>query len=67
MYIDYLRTENIYRFLKKFFSTLDMRWFGGVPLISLGKKTMKQPVYVSFPKTKTISYPVCFFPLFLSP
>ena len=25
----------------------DIRWFGGVPLISLGKKTVKQPVYVS--------------------
>ncbi|NXN22897.1 NDUA9 dehydrogenase, partial [Nycticryphes semicollaris] len=24
----------------------NMRWFGGVPLISLGKKTVKQPVYV---------------------
>ncbi|TKC47735.1 hypothetical protein EI555_016425, partial [Monodon monoceros] len=24
-----------------------IRWFGGVPLISLGKKTVKQPVYVS--------------------
>lgn len=25
----------------------NMRWFGGVPLISYGKKTVKQPVYVS--------------------
>lgn len=25
----------------------DIRWFGGVPLISLGMKTVKQPVYVS--------------------
>ena len=25
----------------------DIRWFGGVPLISLGFKTVKQPVYVS--------------------
>ncbi|NXI27718.1 NDUA9 dehydrogenase, partial [Sterrhoptilus dennistouni] len=24
----------------------NMRWFGGVPLIALGKKTVKQPVYV---------------------
>ncbi|XP_068134235.1 NADH dehydrogenase [ubiquinone] 1 alpha subcomplex subunit 9, mitochondrial [Hyperolius riggenbachi] len=24
----------------------NMRWFGGVPLISMGKKTVKQPVYV---------------------
>uniref|UniRef100_A0A8D0LBU8 NADH dehydrogenase [ubiquinone] 1 alpha subcomplex subunit 9, mitochondrial n=1 Tax=Sphenodon punctatus TaxID=8508 RepID=A0A8D0LBU8_SPHPU len=24
----------------------NMRWFGGVPLISLGKKTVKQPVHV---------------------
>ncbi|XP_005040230.1 PREDICTED: NADH dehydrogenase [ubiquinone] 1 alpha subcomplex subunit 9, mitochondrial [Ficedula albicollis] len=24
----------------------NMRWFGGVPLVSLGKKTVKQPVYV---------------------
>ncbi|XP_030070440.1 NADH dehydrogenase [ubiquinone] 1 alpha subcomplex subunit 9, mitochondrial [Microcaecilia unicolor] len=24
----------------------NMRWFGGVPLISLGKKTVKQPIYV---------------------
>uniref|UniRef100_A0A8C9GA06 NADH dehydrogenase [ubiquinone] 1 alpha subcomplex subunit 9, mitochondrial n=1 Tax=Pavo cristatus TaxID=9049 RepID=A0A8C9GA06_PAVCR len=46
MYIDYLPTESIYSFHKLFFSPLDMRWFGGVPLISLGKKTVKQPVYV---------------------
>ncbi|XP_075066313.1 NADH dehydrogenase [ubiquinone] 1 alpha subcomplex subunit 9, mitochondrial [Mixophyes fleayi] len=25
----------------------NMRWFGGVPLISLGQKTVKQPIYVS--------------------
>ncbi|KAM9311009.1 NADH dehydrogenase [ubiquinone] 1 alpha subcomplex subunit 9, mitochondrial [Gastrophryne carolinensis] len=25
----------------------NMRWFGGVPLIAYGKKTVKQPVYVS--------------------
>uniref|UniRef100_A0A8P0TCX5 NADH dehydrogenase [ubiquinone] 1 alpha subcomplex subunit 9, mitochondrial n=1 Tax=Canis lupus familiaris TaxID=9615 RepID=A0A8P0TCX5_CANLF len=31
------------RFLNHFANT---RWFGGVPLISLGKKTVKQPVYV---------------------
>ncbi|XP_060023137.1 NADH dehydrogenase [ubiquinone] 1 alpha subcomplex subunit 9, mitochondrial isoform X1 [Lagenorhynchus albirostris] len=31
------------RFLNYFAS---IRWFGGVPLISLGKKTMKQPVYI---------------------
>ncbi|KAM5334408.1 NADH dehydrogenase [ubiquinone] 1 alpha subcomplex subunit 9, mitochondrial [Glossophaga mutica] len=31
------------RFLNYF---ANMRWFGGVPLISLGKKTVKQPVYV---------------------
>ncbi|XP_063301459.1 NADH dehydrogenase [ubiquinone] 1 alpha subcomplex subunit 9, mitochondrial [Pelobates fuscus] len=24
----------------------NMRWFGGVPLISFGKKTVKQPIYV---------------------
>lgn len=40
-------TEIIPRFSLFFLS--DMRWFGGVPLISLGKKTVKQPVYVSFP------------------
>lgn len=64
MHIDYLPTESIYRFLV-FFSPLDMRWFGGVPLISLGKKTVKQPVYVSFPKAKTISYPASFSPFSL--
>ncbi|OWK03807.1 NDUFA9, partial [Cervus elaphus hippelaphus] len=32
------------RFLNYF---ANIRWFGGVPLISLGKKTVKQPVYVS--------------------
>ncbi|XP_030690531.1 NADH dehydrogenase [ubiquinone] 1 alpha subcomplex subunit 9, mitochondrial [Globicephala melas] len=31
------------RFLNYFAS---IRWFGGVPLISLGKKTVKQPVYI---------------------
>lgn len=31
------------RFLNYF---ANIRWFGGVPLISLGKKTVKQPVYV---------------------
>ncbi|KAF6119784.1 hypothetical protein HJG60_010190 [Phyllostomus discolor] len=31
------------RFLNYF---ANMRWFGGVPLISLGQKTVKQPVYV---------------------
>ncbi|XP_062050745.1 NADH dehydrogenase [ubiquinone] 1 alpha subcomplex subunit 9, mitochondrial [Lepus europaeus] len=31
------------RFLNHF---ANIRWFGGVPLISLGKKTVKQPVYV---------------------
>uniref|UniRef100_A0A452UHL4 NADH dehydrogenase [ubiquinone] 1 alpha subcomplex subunit 9, mitochondrial n=1 Tax=Ursus maritimus TaxID=29073 RepID=A0A452UHL4_URSMA len=31
------------RFLNHFANT---RWFGGVPLISLGKETVKQPVYV---------------------
>ncbi|XP_008574858.1 PREDICTED: NADH dehydrogenase [ubiquinone] 1 alpha subcomplex subunit 9, mitochondrial [Galeopterus variegatus] len=31
------------RFLNHFAKS---RWFGGVPLISLGKKTVKQPVYV---------------------
>uniref|UniRef100_A0A480UK82 NADH dehydrogenase [ubiquinone] 1 alpha subcomplex subunit 9, mitochondrial n=2 Tax=Sus scrofa TaxID=9823 RepID=A0A480UK82_PIG len=31
------------RFLNYFAS---MRWFGGVPLISLGKETVKQPVYI---------------------
>ncbi|XP_063784561.1 NADH dehydrogenase [ubiquinone] 1 alpha subcomplex subunit 9, mitochondrial [Pseudophryne corroboree] len=25
----------------------NMRWFGGVPLISFGQKTVKQPIYVS--------------------
>ncbi|MBZ3889730.1 NADH dehydrogenase [ubiquinone] 1 alpha subcomplex subunit 9, mitochondrial [Sciurus carolinensis] len=32
------------RFLNHF---ANIRWFGGVPLISLGRKTEKQPVYVS--------------------
>ncbi|CAO2606692.1 NADH dehydrogenase [ubiquinone] 1 alpha subcomplex subunit 9, mitochondrial [Lemmus lemmus] len=32
------------RFLNHF---ANIRWFGGVPLISLGFKTVKQPVYVS--------------------
>lgn len=27
-----------------------MRWFGAVPLIALGKKTEKQPIYVGIPK-----------------
>uniref|UniRef100_A0A9W3F2X1 NADH dehydrogenase [ubiquinone] 1 alpha subcomplex subunit 9, mitochondrial n=1 Tax=Camelus bactrianus TaxID=9837 RepID=A0A9W3F2X1_CAMBA len=31
------------RFLNYF---ANIRWFGGVPLIALGKKTVKQPVYV---------------------
>ncbi|XP_055251233.1 NADH dehydrogenase [ubiquinone] 1 alpha subcomplex subunit 9, mitochondrial isoform X1 [Moschus berezovskii] len=31
------------RFLNYF---ANIRWFGGVPLISLGKKTVKQPVYI---------------------
>lgn len=32
------------RFLNYF---ANIRWFGGVPLVSLGMKTVKQPVYVS--------------------
>ncbi|XP_037703628.1 NADH dehydrogenase [ubiquinone] 1 alpha subcomplex subunit 9, mitochondrial [Choloepus didactylus] len=32
------------RFLNYF---ANFRWFGGMPLISLGKKTVKQPVYVA--------------------
>ncbi|KAL1770190.1 NADH dehydrogenase [ubiquinone] 1 alpha subcomplex subunit 9, mitochondrial [Sigmodon hispidus] len=43
-----IRRSNIFgredRFLNHF---ANIRWFGGVPLISLGFKTVKQPVFVS--------------------
>uniref|UniRef100_A0A8C5PDJ8 NADH dehydrogenase [ubiquinone] 1 alpha subcomplex subunit 9, mitochondrial n=1 Tax=Leptobrachium leishanense TaxID=445787 RepID=A0A8C5PDJ8_9ANUR len=42
-----LKPSEIYGREDQFFNHYaNMRWFGGVPLISFGKKTVKQPVYV---------------------
>ncbi|KAG8579763.1 hypothetical protein GDO81_011041 [Engystomops pustulosus] len=42
-----LRPAEIYGREDKFLNYYaNMRWFGGVPLISLGQKTVKQPIYV---------------------
>ncbi|KAG8438857.1 hypothetical protein GDO86_005155 [Hymenochirus boettgeri] len=42
-----MKPSEIYGREDRFFNHYaNMRWFGGVPLISFGKKTVKQPVYV---------------------
>ncbi|XP_053317971.1 NADH dehydrogenase [ubiquinone] 1 alpha subcomplex subunit 9, mitochondrial [Spea bombifrons] len=42
-----LKPPEIYGREDRFFNHYaNMRWFGGVPLISFGRKTVKQPVYV---------------------
>ncbi|KAM4675674.1 NADH dehydrogenase [ubiquinone] 1 alpha subcomplex subunit 9, mitochondrial [Discoglossus pictus] len=42
-----LKPSEIYGREDRFFNHYaNMRWFGGIPLISFGKKTVKQPVYV---------------------
>lgn len=43
-----LQCSSVWMFMGGFNPFPDMRWFGNaIPLLSMGKKTVKQPVYVS--------------------